>query len=54
MTVDEHRQWLNSLSLDERIVYDRAFGKAWYAQADPDEAKCRAAGKRAVEMERKT
>jgi hypothetical protein len=35
----EHRAWLDSLALDDRLRYDRAFGKAWFEGKDADECR---------------
>ncbi|MFB3893284.1 MAG: hypothetical protein ACE15C_14815 [Phycisphaerae bacterium] len=35
----EHRAWLDSLTLDDRLQYDRAFGKAWFEGRHADECR---------------
>jgi hypothetical protein len=35
----EHRAWLDSLALDDRLRYDRAFGKAWFEGRGADECR---------------
>ena len=44
-----HREWLDTLPLRDRLVYDRAYGACWFRGADNQEA-CRAAGRNAVEQ----
>jgi len=45
--VDEHRRWLDGLSLHDLLRYDRAFGQAWFAGSSKED--CRVIARKAVE-----
>ena len=46
-TNDKHKAWLDSLDLDARCIYDRAYGKAFYEGCSKQQ--CRNAGMVAVQ-----
>ena len=48
--VDEHRLWLDGLSLHDRLRYDRTFGHAWFAGNSKEQ--CSAIARKAVEGSR--
>jgi hypothetical protein len=47
---DEHVAWLASLSLHDRLRYDRAFGRAWFAGNGKEQ--CQAIARKAVDRSR--
>ncbi len=48
----EHRVWLDSLSLADRLRYDRAFGRTWAAGCDTE--PCRRMARAEVETSKRS